>query len=302
MPTTKDMLEFEYGRSALKNGLRLEAKLGTNPYKFGLVGSTDAHTGLAAAEEENFFGKVTASEPSPERLSGTFMNNPKIGVAIMDWEVSSSGYAAVWATDNTREAIWDAMQRRETYATTGPRILVRFFGGWEFTGRRREPEPWRDRLHEGRADGRRPHQTSGRQDPDVPRGGAEGPDRCEPRPHSDRKGLARREGGVAGEGVRRRLERRTQARHGRQAAARRQHCRRRERDVDEHHRSRRTDRGLDGPRFDAAERAFYYVRVIEIPTPRWTAFDAKRFGVKPPPGTRMTITERGYTSPIWYMP
>ena len=84
---TKDMLEFEYARSALKNGLALEAKLGTNPYKFGLIGSTDAHTGLAAVEEENFFGKTTASEPSPERLHGKFMENPKIGVKIMDWEV-----------------------------------------------------------------------------------------------------------------------------------------------------------------------------------------------------------------------
>jgi hypothetical protein len=129
----KEMLEFEYTRSALKNGLKLESQLGANPYKFGLVGSSDAHTGLSALEEENFFGKTTPQEPSPKRLLETFIKNPQTGVTIMDWEVSASGYAAVWATENTREAIWDAMQRKETYATTGTRVIVRFFGGGDFT-------------------------------------------------------------------------------------------------------------------------------------------------------------------------
>ena len=103
-----------------------------NPYKFGLVGSSDAHTGLASIEEDNFFGKTTPQEPSPHRMTATFMNNPKTGVKIMDWEVASSGYAAVWAEENTRASIWDAMQRKETYATTGSRMVVRFFGGWDF--------------------------------------------------------------------------------------------------------------------------------------------------------------------------
>ena len=87
MAKKKEMLEFEYARSALKNGLKLEQKLGTNPYKFGLVGSSDAHTGLAAMEEDNFFGKTTPQEPSPHRMTATFINNPKTGVKIMDWEV-----------------------------------------------------------------------------------------------------------------------------------------------------------------------------------------------------------------------
>jgi hypothetical protein len=128
----KEMLEFEYTRSALKNGLKLEAKLGTNPYKFGLVGSTDAHTGIMSIEEDNFFGKTTPQEPSPHRMTATFMNNPKTGVKVMDWEVCSAGYAAVWAEENTRASLWDAMQRKETYATTGSRLVVRFFGGWDF--------------------------------------------------------------------------------------------------------------------------------------------------------------------------
>src|SRR5512147_1878878 len=129
---SKDMLEFEYARSALKNGLVLEARLGTNPYKFGMIGSSDAHNGLAAMEEDNFFGKTAPQEPSPERMTKAFVDNPRTGVKIMDWEVSASGYAAVWATENTREAIFDAMKRRETYTSTGPRMVVRFFGGWDF--------------------------------------------------------------------------------------------------------------------------------------------------------------------------
>jgi hypothetical protein len=126
------MLEFEYARSALKTGLKLERELGTNPYKFGLIGSSDAHTGLAAMEEDNFFGKTTPQEPSPHRMTATFFDNAKTGVKIMDWEVSASGYAAVWAKENTRASLWDAMQRKETYATTGTRMVVRFFGGWDF--------------------------------------------------------------------------------------------------------------------------------------------------------------------------
>src|SRR5579872_7451051 len=125
-----EMLQYEYARSALKNGLKLDKELGTNPYKFGMIGSTDSHTGLATADQDNFFGKASNSEPSPERATHPFV---KVGDrVIMNWETVASGYAAVWATENTREAIFDAMERRETYATTGPRMAVRFFGGWEF--------------------------------------------------------------------------------------------------------------------------------------------------------------------------
>ena len=124
------MLQYEYAREALKNGLKLEQAIGANPYKFGLVGSTDSHTGLATAEEENFFGKHSGKEPHQGRmykLVGEFGD-----VKYYGWEQVSSGYAAVWATDNTREAVWDAMKRKEVYATTGPRMTVRFFGGYDF--------------------------------------------------------------------------------------------------------------------------------------------------------------------------
>ena len=131
VPKKPDMLQYEYAREALKNGLKMEAELGTNPYKFGMVGSTDSHTALATAEEDNFFGKHSGVEPEPDRwkhLVGEF--GP---TKIFGWEMAASGYAAVWAEANTRKAIFDAMERKEVYATTGPRITVRFFGGWDFT-------------------------------------------------------------------------------------------------------------------------------------------------------------------------
>ncbi len=125
-----DMLQREYARSALKLGLALEKKLGTNPYKFGMVGATDSHTALSTAEEDNFFSKSVSVEPSPTRIAHPFIKSKL--AAIEGDMITASGYQGVWATENTRKAIFDAMRRKETYATTGPRIPVRFFGGWEF--------------------------------------------------------------------------------------------------------------------------------------------------------------------------
>jgi len=301
----KDMLEFEYARSAYKNGLKLEQKLGANPYKFGLIGSSDAHTGLAAMEEDNFFGKTAPQEPSPERMTKVFFNNPKTGVKIMDWEVSSSGYAAVWANENTREAIWDAMQRKETYATTGPRMIVRFFGGYDFEA--------------SDADNRLPAQigyTKG-----VPMGGDlnNAPKGKSPTflvaalkdpigANLDRaqiiKGWVDKNGKtqekvydvVWGDADKRKPDSK-----GKLPAV--------GSTVDLDNATWTNTIGdpelitvWKDPDFDPTLRAFYYVRVLEIPTPRWTAYDAKRFGNKPLPGTTMTLQERAYTSPIWYTP
>ena len=299
----KDMLQYEYARSALKNGLKLEAKLGTNPYKFGMVGSTDMHTGLAAAEEENFFGKTTPQEPSPERMKETFMHNEKSGVRIMDWEVGSSGYAAVWAEENTRAAIWDALHRRETYATTGTRMVVRFFGGWEFD----------------EADAHTRNPAVAGYGKGVPMGGDL---RAAPQGKAPSFLVAALKDPIGANLDRIQIVKGWMDEKG-----------------DLHEKvydvvwggDRKPDAGgklpsvgntvdvgnatwtntigaaelinvWQDPDFDPALRAFYYARVIEIPTPRWTAYDAKRFGVEPLPGTRMTITERAYTSPIWYTP
>lgn len=302
---TQDMLQFEYARHALKNGLLLEQRLGVNPYKFGMVGSTDSHTGLATTEEENFFGKVAAQEPSPERMMKPFFDNPKTGVRVMDWEVSSSGYAAVWATENTREALFDAMARRETYATTGSRMVVRFFGGWDF-----EAKDAHNRL---------PAQIGytrgvpmGGDMSDAPKGKAPGflvaalkdpiganLDRIQIiKGWVDAKGKVQEKiyDVVWGD-----ADKRKPGADGKLPAV--------GSTVDVVNASWTNTIGAPelitvwkDPDFDPALRAFYYARVLEIPTPRWTAYDAKRFGTQPLPGTRMTLQERAYTSPIWYSP
>jgi hypothetical protein len=299
------MLQYEYARSALKNGLVLEAKLGVNPYKFGLIGSSDAHTGLAAMEEENFFGKTTPQEPNPERMTKAFFDNPKTGVKVMDWEVGASGYAAVWATENTREALFDAMERRETYATTGPRMIVRFFGGWEFA-----PQDSHNRLPAVIG------YTKG-----VPMGGDLGSVPAGQVPtflvaalkdpigaNLDRIQIVK--GWVDDkEQVQEKIydvvwgdaDKRKPDADGKLPAV--------GSTVDV--KNATWTNTIGDPElitvwkdrdFDAGQRAFYYARVLEIPTPRWTAYDAKRFGVKPLPGTTMTLQERAYTSPIWYAP
>ncbi|HUQ12820.1 MAG TPA: DUF3604 domain-containing protein [Novosphingobium sp.] len=129
---TPDMFAGEYVREALKRGLTIQGKTGVNPYKLGVIGSTDSHTALSTGDEDNFFGKHTGNEPSAKRATQP-QNLGRSGGRI-GWHYLAGGYAGVWATANTRHAIWDAMLRREVYATTGPRMIVRFFGGWDFTG------------------------------------------------------------------------------------------------------------------------------------------------------------------------
>ena len=126
------VLQYEYARSALKIGLQLERGLGINPFKFGMVGSSDPHTALSTVEEENFFGKHSGVEPKPHRWEHVVIDAPDPEFTIKGWQQAASGFAAVWAMENTREAVFDAMKRTEANATTGTRITVRFFGGWEF--------------------------------------------------------------------------------------------------------------------------------------------------------------------------
>ncbi len=301
---TKAMLEFEYARSGLKNGLLLEKELGTNPYKFGLIGSSDAHTGLAAMEEDNFFGKTTPQEPSPERLTQVFMNNPKTKVKIYDWEVGASGYAAVWATENTRAALWDAMERKETYATTGPRMTVRLFGGFDFES----------------ADANASTLASTGYAKGVPMGGDLG---AAPEGKAPTFLVAAMKDAAGANLDRYQIVKGWLDQDGKPQ----------EKVYDVSWSDNRTPDPKTGklpavgntvnvadaswtntigatelvavwkdPDFDGSLAAFYYGRVIEIPTPRWTAYDVKRFRNKPLDGTRMTLQERAYTSPIWYTP
>ena len=129
---TDDMFIGEYGRTALQLGLQIQQKTGVNPYKFGFVGATDSHTALATGAEDNFFGKHSGAEPSPERLQRPMAKLR--GKEVAGWSMVASGYQGIWATENTREALFDAMRRKETYATTGSRITVRFFRRMELHG------------------------------------------------------------------------------------------------------------------------------------------------------------------------
>jgi hypothetical protein len=300
---TNDMLPAEYARAGLKNGLLLEQKFGTNPYKFGMIGSSDAHTGLAALEEDNFFGKTVPQEPSAERSTATFINNAKTGVKVMDWEVSASGYAAVWATENTREAIFDAMQRKETYATTGPRMVVRFFGGWDFVA-----DDAHNRLPA------RVGYTKG-----VPMGG----DLTAAPPGKAPSFLV----AALKDPIGANLDRIQIVKGWVDDRGRAQEK------VYDVAWSDERQQGPDGklppvgstvdianatwtntigepelitvwvdPDFDPAQPAFYYTRVIEIPTPRWTADDAKYYALNLSEDIARTLQERAYTAPIWYTP
>jgi hypothetical protein len=301
---TKAMLEFEYLRSAYKNGLRLQQQLGVNPYKFGLISGSDAHTGLAAVEEDNFFGKTTPQEPGPERLTATFIDNPKTGVKIMDWEVGSSGYGAVWATANTRAALWDAMERKETYSTTGTRMVVRFYGGWEFEAAdAHDRMPARVGYAKGVPMGGDLRKAPAGKAPTFLVAALKDPlganlDRYQiVKGWMDARGeLHEKVYDVAWSG-----DRKADARTGKVPSV--------GSTVDLRTASWTNTIGAPeliaawkDPDFDPALHAFYYGRVIEIPTPRWTAYDVARFGNQPLPGTRMTVAERAYTSPIWYTP
>ncbi len=300
---TPDMFQYEYAREALKNGLLLEHKLGTNPFKFGMLGSTDAHTALAAVEENNYFGKHASELPSPNRWSHVARRDNN--ATHFGWHYLSGGYAAVWATENTREAIWDAMQRKEVYGTTGARISVRFFGGWDFS---EEDTLTHQLVDAGYSRG-------------VPMGG-ELPER--PQGRSPTFLVAAMKDPESGN-----LDR-IQVVKGWLDEDAKTH--EKVFDVvwgDADHRQRGTDGKLPSvgntvdvataswrnsigdpelstvwrdPEFNPAQAAFYYLRVLEIPTPRWTAYDQLRFNIKMSTEVPMVTIERAYTSPIWYTP
>jgi hypothetical protein len=301
VPKENGMLQYEYARSALQIGLQLEPKLGINPYKVGLIGSTDTHTGMATADEENFWGKHAGTEPNAKRMEhpvGCFGKNCMLG-----WSQSASGYAGVWATENTREAIFDAMERRETYATTGPRMVVRFFGGWDFVA--------------ADAQGRLPANTGYTKG--VPMGGdlrsassGKAPTFLVAAAKDPMSGNLDRiqivKGWIDAKGARQEKiydvawsDDRKPGADGKLPAV--------GNTVDVANATWTNTIGAPelitvwkDPSFDASLRAVYYVRVIEIPTPRWTAYDVNRFGVEAPAGVPMITQERAYTSPIWYTP
>jgi hypothetical protein len=296
-----EMLQYEYARSALGIGMQLKKKLGVNPYKVGFIGSTDSHTGLATAQEDNFFGKHSGAEPNPKRVEHPMA---KVGDAeYTGWGMVASGLAAVWARENTREALFDAMANKETYGTTGSRMLVRFFGGWDFT----------------KADAQNRLPANVGYNKGVPMGS----DLSKaPKGKSPNFLVAALRDPMSGNLDRIQIVKVWVDKSGK----------RQEKVYDAVWSGNRKP-GRDGklpkvgntvdvanatwtntigspelitvwtdPEFDPKVSASYYARVLEIPTPRWTAYEAKRYALKLPDHIEMVTQERAYTSPIWYTP
>jgi len=297
-----EMLQGEYARSALKTGLRLENKFGTNPYQFGMIGSTDSHTGLATAEEDNFFGKHAGGEPSKDRYTHPMAkmgDNEYKGYAPV-----ASGWAAVWAEENTRASIFDAMQSKETYATTGSRMTVRFFGGWEFDDNDANNRlPAKAGYAKGiPMGGELAAAPEGKTVPTFLVAALKDPlsgnlDRIQVvKGWMDSKGELHEKVYDVAWSDDRKLDS-----NGKLPSV--------GNTVDVANANWTNTIGATelitvwkDPDFDAKQSAFYYARVIEIPTPRWTAYEAKYYKIEMPKEVPMITTERAYTSPIWYTP
>lgn len=302
----KEMFQYEYSREALKNGLKLEEQLGTNPYKFGLIGSTDSHTAMATADRDNYSGKFTNMVNDPKRaLRAEEIGNANSTASQtrrFGWQYLASGYAAVWAENNTREALWDAMKRKEVYGTTGPRIQLRFFGGWDFT----------------EADINAADYVSIGYQKGVPMGSDILKNNQEKAPtfmiaatkDSEGANLDRVQiikGWVEDGKTHEKIynvswsDNRMLDEEGKLPPV--------GNTVDVENATYTNNIGSKelttvwtDPDFDSEKRAFYYVRVLEIPTPRWTTYDAVRNNLDLPNEVPRSVQERAYSSPIWYSP
>lgn len=300
-PKTDDMLQYEYAREGLKNGMVLEEKFGTNPYKFGMVGGTDSHTSMVTAEEENFMGKHTGYEASPHRVTHPFQQTDTL--VRYSWQMQAAGLQAVWAEENTRESIFAAMQRKETYATTGPRIGLRFFGGWDFTNDDvKNRQPAFNGYEKGVPMGGDMRPREGNKAPSFMVYALRDPiganlDRIQIiKGWTDSKGKTyEKVYDVAWS------DNRKPGANGKLPPV--------GNTVDIKNANWTNTIGASelaavwtDPDFDPKQRAFYYTRVLEIPTPRWIVYDAHRYGIELPADSTKIAQERAYSSPIWYTP
>ena len=273
-PKEKNMLQGEYARSALKNGLALSQKFGVNPFKFGLVGGTDTHNALSTSDDENFYGKFVDSLPSEERTSSS------LGDRLWDnWRLSASGYTAVWAEKNTRESIFDALKRKEVYATSGPRILLKFFGGWDYVNEDLDKTEFFSRTAYEKG---------------VPMGGSLAYENDKSKikfifkASKDPKGNKIEKFQI----VKGWLDENGQPKE-------------KVFTVMETYDGKGQDYFVGiwhDPDFNINQEAFYYARVLEVPSKRWSTYDQEKFGVSLDPVIPTFIRERAYSSPIWFEP
>jgi hypothetical protein len=292
-------IEHGYARPALKLGLKFAKSLGINPFQFGLIGSTDSHTTLSTADDYNFWGKFPDSEPHPDRMS-----NRMGGVLWLNRELTASGYTAIWAAENTRQALFDALRRREVYASTGPRIVVRVFSGWDFNENDlRAPDMAARGYARGVPMGGELNQAPQHASPTLMITAAKDPSGANLDRMQVIKGWLQADGSPAEKvfDVAWSDDRSMDPETGKLAPVRST--------VDLDKASYSNDSGAAqfatvwrDPEFDPNTYAFYYIRILEIPTPRWTTYDAVRYGLERPNDVAATIQERVYTSPVWYTP
>lgn len=287
----------DYARSALKRGLVIEDRVGANPYKFGMIGSTDSHTAMASAEENNFHGKMAIDSTPETKLKDVIPGTP-------GWDMGAAGLVAVYAEQNTRESIFDAMHRKEVYATTGPRIQLRFFGGWDYLA---SDVTASDRVAIGYKKG----VAMGGELSKAPTGKAPTfmitaiKDPVDA--NLDRIQIVK--GWVDKEGLPQEKVFDVALADGRTVGA--------DGKVDPVGNTVNLKTGeytnsigdaqlatlWTDPEFDPSLRAFYYARVLQIPTPRHTLYDTIALGIDPnESGNPATIQERAYSSPIWFTP
>lgn len=297
--TEPSMYAGSYARSALLRGLTLEEQMGVNPYAFGMIGSTDSHTSLATGDEDNFWGKHTGNEQAyTDRATSSQSLGTREG--RFGWHYLAGGYAAAWARGNTRAEIFDAFARREVYATTGPRMTVRVFGGHGFTAQDWEGDWVRKGYFEGVPMGGELEDTgkapsfliSAMKDPEganldrvqVIKGWLDASGEMQEQVYdviwSDMDTRTKSRGKLTPVGD---TVNREDATYTNTIGA-----------------GELRTTWID-PDYREGQRAFYYVRVLEIPTPRWTLYDAVRFGVtlSDEAMADAIAQERAYTSPIW---
>lgn len=298
-PKQSWMLRYEYARSGLLEGMAHEARIGVNPFKFGMIGSSDGHNGYSAVAEHDFWGKFPESEPHAGRTEARMA-----GQLQQSWELGASGLAGVWAPENTREAIFAAFKRREVYGTTGSRIMLRVFGGFDFApGDVDRPDYARIGYRKGVPMGGDLPQARRGKAPGFLIVAAKDPDEA----NLDRIQVIK--GWIDSTGKAREKIHDVALSDGRRVNPRTGKAPKVGNTVNVREATYTNSIGdaelsaqWTDPDFDPQQRAFYYVRVLEIPKPRWTAYDAAFFARVMAAGIPMIVQDRAYSSPIWYTP
>ncbi len=285
----------DYARSALLRGLKIEQEAGVNPYKFGMIGASDSHSGVSAVEEDNFGGKFPVDSFPEGKTTG-------LTPGVTGLDVSAAGLSAVWSSDNSRKSIMEAFKRREVYGTTGPRIQLQFFGGWDFSRTDADAKdfsavgyrsgvPMGGQLFQAQAGSAPNFLIRAVKDPidanldrvQVVKGWLDSNGQTQEKVFnvlaSDHRKIVNNQVDAVGSTV-----------NVKTAS----------------YRNSIGDAELTtfwvDPEFNPKQRAFYYVRVLQIPTPRHTLYASVAMKRAPDEGVEVEIQERAYSSPIWYTP